>query len=422
MLALSQLGPVLERVHLDGWNGDVEIVVQESSGTLNSLTWLAANDSWRPGSGRSFAVGCLMHCIISAAALHMSREGVLQLDDAVGRYLPELAGTNIGDTVTIRHVMSHTAGFESAPREFLLRNCRDWRNFAQFLCQAPQAFRPGTVFDSQFGNSLILGEILGRITQMRLSEFVPEYLAATVGASVLPPDPADPAVRVPELWKAAVSDSTTSLADMVRFIRHATSNPSKESTTGSKLSSLISTETITLPPAIEMVPEHPIAFGLGAELFRHGVVGADGGGLHAVAIRAFPDGHVVGVRVAPRDVTLRSRLLDALSEHFGYGGAPAAGHDYYESLDLGAFVGTYRGGFSYPILVRRGDNATLHFTLQLPTGALTLTTLARSSDNILKMSPRPPCALALFFESTHGSPTIMLGNGAYKRVAASTVV
>jgi CubicO group peptidase (beta-lactamase class C family) len=77
----------------------------------------------------------------SAAALLWQR-GLFDLDDPVGRHLPEFA-ENGKAAVTIRHLLTHSSGLSDLAREG-----RSWEEFADAVCRAPLIARwvPGRRF------------------------------------------------------------------------------------------------------------------------------------------------------------------------------------------------------------------------------------------------------------------------------------
>jgi CubicO group peptidase (beta-lactamase class C family) len=116
-----------------------------------------------------FDVASMTKILATTPALMLLFErGKVSLDEPIGSYLSEFKRN--GETpVTIRHLMSHTSGFERT-----LRRLPDWGNLAQALTIAaaePPPHRPGTVLQYSDINFIILGELVQRITGTKLNEF-----------------------------------------------------------------------------------------------------------------------------------------------------------------------------------------------------------------------------------------------------------
>ncbi|HWY47511.1 MAG TPA: serine hydrolase domain-containing protein, partial [Bryobacteraceae bacterium] len=77
---------------------------------------LASNRSAEPST--RYAVGSISKQFTVAAILLLQEEGRLSLDDKVGKFFPDLTQAN---QVTIRQLLSHTAGYEDfAPQDYLI--------------------------------------------------------------------------------------------------------------------------------------------------------------------------------------------------------------------------------------------------------------------------------------------------------------
>ena len=65
-----------------------------------------------------YSIGSISKQFTAAAILLLQEEGKLSLDDAVGKYVPDLTR---GDEVTIRQILSHTSGYQDYwPEDYLM--------------------------------------------------------------------------------------------------------------------------------------------------------------------------------------------------------------------------------------------------------------------------------------------------------------
>ncbi|MHB8972190.1 MAG: serine hydrolase domain-containing protein [Pirellulaceae bacterium] len=82
---------------------------------------------------------------ISATVVMMAhQEGLIDIDATVASYIPDFAA-NGKDKITIRHVLTHSAGIPSAPTPFKpLRNEDEWKTAVAAVCQAKLEWEPGS--------------------------------------------------------------------------------------------------------------------------------------------------------------------------------------------------------------------------------------------------------------------------------------
>lgn len=127
--------------------------------------------------------------VVSAAVLRLIGEGHGALDDPIGKHLPELAGlkvmgvSGIGRapvrSPTIRHLLTHTAGFPIGEGKAMRRRIEarleyslDLATYVQRVGKVPLASEPGT----QRGYDSVNTEVLGRLVEVWSGQPLPLYL------------------------------------------------------------------------------------------------------------------------------------------------------------------------------------------------------------------------------------------------------
>ncbi|HYC89809.1 MAG TPA: serine hydrolase [Thermoanaerobaculia bacterium] len=104
--------------------------------------------------------------------------GRIDLDAPVTRYLPEFNG-GWREQVTIRHLLTHTSGISL---NVSLRE--EWSGYDEGVRRAATArvqWRPGMLFRYSDVNSILLGEIVRRISGMPLDRFAREQIFVPLG-------------------------------------------------------------------------------------------------------------------------------------------------------------------------------------------------------------------------------------------------
>ena len=141
---------------------------------------------------------------ITAVAIAQLREqGRLDLDDHVGRFVPEFA--QLGkEPITIRHVLTHTAGFREADR---IPEDLNWdETIAQIRAtRLEPGWTPGEKAGYQmFSSWFVLGEVISRIDGRTIDRYVREMIFEPLGMS--------------DSWIGMPSDQFQSYGDRLGFI------------------------------------------------------------------------------------------------------------------------------------------------------------------------------------------------------------
>lgn len=146
--------------------------------------------------------------VTSVAALLLVEEGKLSLDDPVGRHLPAFAeprvyvGGSGADTVTrpadgpltVRHLMTHTAGltfafYHSHPVDALYRDANlesavlpgsDLARTVDVYASLPLQFEPGTQWNYSVASN-VLGRVIEVVSGQPLDEFFAERIFRPLG-------------------------------------------------------------------------------------------------------------------------------------------------------------------------------------------------------------------------------------------------
>jgi CubicO group peptidase (beta-lactamase class C family) len=185
-----------------------------------------------------FDVASLTKVLATApAVLLLIERGQIQLDAPVRRYLPGFNGPGTG-AVTVRHLLTHTSGL------LVGISGADFQDYPGALALALQqrpSVTPGTMFQYCDANFLLLGEVVRRVAEQPLDEFVSREIYRQVGMNdtgFLPPASLRhriaPTLRTPDgILRGTVHDPTarrmggvaghagvfTTAADLARFAR-----------------------------------------------------------------------------------------------------------------------------------------------------------------------------------------------------------
>ena len=171
---------------VDAWAG----VADPASGRLVDGQTLF----WASSCGKGIAATCI-HVLAERGKLHY--------DMPVATYWPAF-GANGKDAVTVRHVLTHTAGVPNPPPGFGLADFVDWERTVDGIAALPLSWAPGTktgYHNYTFG--FIVGELVRQIDGRPIQQFLQDEICQPLGIDSLffgvpPADLARIATRVPD--------------------------------------------------------------------------------------------------------------------------------------------------------------------------------------------------------------------------------
>lgn len=124
-----------------------------------------------------FLLGSITKPLTATAVMLLVERGELKLDDPAVKYLPEFS-QGARREITLRHLLNHTSGLpDQLPDNDALRaRHAPLAEFVKGAVRTPLLFQPGTKYHYQSMGILLAAEIVERISQARL----PDFLAAEV--------------------------------------------------------------------------------------------------------------------------------------------------------------------------------------------------------------------------------------------------
>lgn len=132
-----------------------------------------------------FDVGSVSKQFTAMSILLLQRDGKLDIDESVRKYIPELPA--YADRITLRELLSHTSGIrdhfgllEIAGRDF--DGTADTVDYLRYITRsAAPNFEPGTRYLYSNSGFVLLAQIVYRVSGMPLSRFAAERIFAPLG-------------------------------------------------------------------------------------------------------------------------------------------------------------------------------------------------------------------------------------------------
>ncbi|MFF3666448.1 serine hydrolase domain-containing protein [Microtetraspora malaysiensis] len=158
------------------WTGGE--LVEVATGVVNRNTGVEAT----PDS--VFQVGSTTKVWTAALVMQLVDEGLVELDRPVRDYLPEFAVADGAEkSITVRHLLTHTGGFDGDLFEDTGRgdDCLD--KFVAFLHGAGHVHEPGALFSYCNAGYCVLGALVARVRGTTWEEAMRERLLKPLGAT-----------------------------------------------------------------------------------------------------------------------------------------------------------------------------------------------------------------------------------------------
>lgn len=389
-----------------------------------------------------FQLGCITKLLTSLVALKLTETGALDFETSIATYLPELNRCERPSPILVRHLASHTSGYQGVNlADPACAYYYSWQKFLAYMDTTPHTFAPGAVFNYEHTEAVLLGEIVRRISGQSADELARQLILAPLGISAgsLNSSRGAAGVNVADhgfdasaagykilrtipygaFWQASLSDLTISVADLLT-LGEALIGAHRTDFFSSRLLTALRTMQIGLPavwtgPKREIIP---IAFGPGCAEYQRGLLGHNGSGRgQTCGFRFAPDrGAVIVVALNAwephiRDMVIQ-RIFQAICGREGASQAPCEPTPFDA-----AFLGRYTGAVSATQVDVGLEDGLIIWELRVQ-HPHTLLRLAGKEERgrIVLQPPAHHLAVGFFREPATGTPCLQLGLNAYKQV------
>jgi CubicO group peptidase (beta-lactamase class C family) len=179
-------------VHADGTVGAAYIVLDQGR-IADSRSYGMADSSLKQAVDKNtiFHWGSITKTLTAVCIMQLRDRGKLSLDDPILKYVPELARVHSEDNgiarVTIRHLLSHTAGFQGPTWPY--KNGKPWEPFeptewSQLVAMMPYqelAFAPGAKFSYSNPAFVYLARVVEVVTGDPFQVYVQKNILTPLG-------------------------------------------------------------------------------------------------------------------------------------------------------------------------------------------------------------------------------------------------
>jgi CubicO group peptidase (beta-lactamase class C family) len=133
-----------------------------------------------------FWIASMTKPVTAVAVLMLADEGKLSVDDPASKYVPELGamknadGSPLATPITIKHLMTHTAGLPENAREET-RAAKTLQDLVDAFAKKPMSFEPGTKWAYSQTAINSLGRIVEVVSGKRFDDFLDERIFKPLG-------------------------------------------------------------------------------------------------------------------------------------------------------------------------------------------------------------------------------------------------
>src|SRR6202790_5458250 len=128
-----------------------------------------------------FQSGSVGKQFTATAVMMLVEEGKIGLEDPLTKYFPDAPAS--WKRVTIRQLLSHTAGFTDYPKNFDMRKDYTEAELLKLVESIPLAFTPGTSWSYSNLGFLTLGIVIHRVTGEFYGDYLQEKIFKPLGMS-----------------------------------------------------------------------------------------------------------------------------------------------------------------------------------------------------------------------------------------------
>jgi CubicO group peptidase (beta-lactamase class C family) len=128
-----------------------------------------------------FQSGSVGKQFTATAIMMLVEEGKVGLEDPLTKYFPEAPAS--WKQVTVRELLSHTAGFTDYPKDFDMRKDYTEQDLIKIVEAIPLAFPPGTNWSYSNLGFLTLGVLIHRVTGQFYGDFLQQRIFRPLGMS-----------------------------------------------------------------------------------------------------------------------------------------------------------------------------------------------------------------------------------------------
>lgn len=365
--APARLKELLERYNIPGvslavWNDGEEY--RTAAGLANATAGIEAT------TDALFLIGSNTKVYTTSLIMQLVERGDVELDEPVKKYVPELelSDPEATETVTVRHLLTHTSGITGDYFPDCGRGDDAVALCVAGLAEVPMLYQPGSMFSYCNSGFILCGRLIERVTGQRWDDVIRSQLLEPIGShgfATLPeeallwrvgvghvPDPETGKQQPGHMWPEVRSGGPAGFtpfataSDLVLFARLHLDGGS--ATTGA---TVLSPESVAAMQQQEVYSTPSGSFdsdgwGLGWARFQYSdgerVIGHNGGS--SAILRVLPERNfaVASLTNASNGALVGHHIIDAIVDELFSLRIPTAPEPSTSPVELSTYEGVYQ--------------------------------------------------------------------------------
>jgi len=176
----SEIKTYLDNITKEDFSGSILVakddsIIERRAYGLASIEFNAENNI-----DTKFNIASITKMFTSVATLQLFEHGKVQLDQPIGKYLPNYPNKVVRDSVTIHQLLTHTAGTNNfLVGDFVNSGKLQYKNVKDFLplfVDEPLLFSPGSDYNYSAAGFVILGLIIEKVSGDNYYDYVKDHI------------------------------------------------------------------------------------------------------------------------------------------------------------------------------------------------------------------------------------------------------
>ncbi|MBN8784049.1 MAG: serine hydrolase [Terrimonas ferruginea] len=159
------------------FNGNVQITEKGKTIFAGSYGYADMSAGRKNTAATRFNAYSITKPVTATVLLKLVAEGKLNLDQRLSSFYPSMPGS---DSITIRHLLSHTSGIYNYNNDFSMPVGSE-KEMIDWLEKKPLDFKPGSQFRYSNTGYFLLGFIIEKVTGMSYEAAVRQYVLSPAG-------------------------------------------------------------------------------------------------------------------------------------------------------------------------------------------------------------------------------------------------
>jgi D-alanyl-D-alanine carboxypeptidase len=141
-----------------------------------------------------FRIGSMNKMFTAVAVLQLVQQGKVNLDDPLGKYLPDYPNKDVASKVTVQHLLTHTGGtgdFFGPEFDAHRLELKTFDDYVKLYGNRPLRFEPGSKWEYSNYGFLLLGLVVEKASGQSYYDYVRDHIYKVAGMTSTGSEPED---------------------------------------------------------------------------------------------------------------------------------------------------------------------------------------------------------------------------------------